>query len=69
VRQTLLDYHADPELIDTLGNTALRLKVGVMCRDLSVEESRVIVRKLFPLMVEVQLLDDFFGREETVFVT
>jgi len=23
MRQTLLDYHADPELIDTLGNTAL----------------------------------------------
>ena len=23
MRQTLLDYHADPELIDPLGNTAI----------------------------------------------
>jgi hypothetical protein len=53
----------------------LRLKVGAicsLCRNLSVEKglvknSRVIIRKLFPLMVEVQLLDDFFGREEMVF--
>jgi hypothetical protein len=53
----------------------LRLKVGTicsLCRNLSVEKglvknSRVIVRRLLPMMVEVELLDDSFNREETVF--
>jgi hypothetical protein len=53
----------------------LRLKVGTicsLCRNLSVEKglvknSRVIVRRLLPMMVEVELLDSSLHREETIF--
>jgi hypothetical protein len=53
----------------------LRLKVGMicsLCRNLSVvkglvKNSRVIVRRLLPMMVEVELLDSLLHREETIF--
>jgi hypothetical protein len=53
----------------------LRLKVGTicsLCRNLSVEKglvknSRVKITRLFPMMVEVELLDSDLQREETVF--